>query len=79
MSLQNDTGLSSQRRADAQLAGLRTEANRCRSFAACVIYESTRALLEARAMEYDRQACELEARTAAGPGSAKDEVPEEFA
>lgn len=79
MSLLNDAGLSSQRRVDTQLAGLRTEANRCRSFAACVIYDSTRALLEARAVEYERQARELEARSAVGLVSTEDEIVQEFA
>lgn len=78
MSLLNEAGSSSQRR-EAQLTGLRTEANRCRSFAACVIYESTRALLEARAMEYERQARELEARSDLRPVSAKQEIFAEFA
>lgn len=79
MSLLNDAGTSSQRRSDAQLLGLRAEANRCRSFAACVIYDSTRALLEARALEYERQARELEARSGRGQVSTKDEIAEEFA
>ncbi len=78
MSLLNDAGVSSQPRPDAQLAGLRTEANRCRSFAACVIYDSTRALLEARAMEFERQARELEARSPLGAVFTKEEMSEEF-
>lgn len=77
MSLQNDAGLSPRPRPDAQLARLRAEANRCRSFAACVIYDSTRELLEARAMDYERQARELEARSAVA--SSKDELTQEFA
>lgn len=79
MALLNEAGSSSQRRRDAQLAGLLTEANRCRSFAACVIYDSTRALLEARAVEYERQARELESRSAVGQVSTVDEVVQEFA
>ena len=80
MSLLNGAGISSQRCSDAQLLGLRAEANRCRSFAACVIYDSTRALLEARALEYERQARELEARSGLGQVSTNHEVvAEEFA
>lgn len=79
MSLLNDAGLSSEQRIYTQLTGLRTEANRCRSFAACVIYDSTRALLEARAAEYERQARELEARSGVSQVSTEGEVAQEFA
>ena len=80
MSLVNDPGWLSQERRDSQLIGLRREANRCWSFAACVSCESTRVLLEGRAAEYERQVHELEAPPRADGAAAVQEIAvEEFA
>jgi len=80
MSLPNDAGASSEDWRNARFIELRTEANRCRSFAACVIYEGTRARLRDRAAECDRQVRQLKAEMRDSAATVpEEEATEELA